>query len=274
MSDQAQPILPPEIEEIIFSLCAQSDLINSRNLITVAKRVYQWLIPQLYEVVIFRGDKNHGRPKFSSELLSVHGRHVRHILFWDIKPSKQTCIHDPATCLSWCPSVVDVALWYPDTEYNQQLIDQLLGLRLTHLSFNVMSFYTAATSLGVYVSFRYLTHLELIGSDITSELHEIKEYFPAMTHLAMDGNRRYSVDEILHYWGNQLEVLIWFIYKSDLLAAHKSGHYASTYPKVALMCSNRREYLRNWDESARGGPNSMWRTGEDMVKDQCRDAGL
>ena len=40
--EDTQPVFPPEIEEIIFSLCIQQGLENSKTLIFVAKRVYEW----------------------------------------------------------------------------------------------------------------------------------------------------------------------------------------------------------------------------------------
>ncbi|TFK62896.1 hypothetical protein BDN72DRAFT_964271 [Pluteus cervinus] len=263
--EEAQPIFPPEIEEIIFSLCAQSDLENSRNLILVAKRVHQWLIPQLYEVAIFHSVKVHGQPRYSSDLLKSHGRHVRHIMIW-VVDVEEICFQDPATCLSWCPNLVNVALWSSATLYHDIMVDQLLGLHLTHLSFDVTLLHSAIrvrnSATLAQVSFPSVTHLELIGLDITFEAKQIREYFPSLTHISMRGDRRLSAQDMLNCWGSRLKLLIWHTDRPTFIVDSGMDPTTSTSvpddPRVVVL-PRTRNCADDWNESARGGPRGYWR---------------
>ncbi|TFK64497.1 hypothetical protein BDN72DRAFT_846542 [Pluteus cervinus] len=265
MAEYPEPVFPPEIEEIIFSLCAQSDLSNSRNLIFVAKRVYTWIGAQLYKIAIFNSDMPTGVPRFHPDLLEVHGRHVRHIMFW-----LGTYPYDRATCLSRCPNVVDVALWEHDTIYDKKLMDQLLGLHLTHLSFDVTLLHAAITKEfpSTTASFLSITHLEPIGLDITLTAEEIKQCFPSVTHMIVDGGQGLSAQSILHCWGDQLKVLIWFEEASAYPEiAPNNVHDLPNDPRVVLI-DQKRDYVNEWNERARDGPKSIWKEAETII--ECR----
>ncbi|TFK61018.1 hypothetical protein BDN72DRAFT_850022 [Pluteus cervinus] len=276
--EDIQPVFPPEIEEIIFSLCTQSDLEKSGNLILVAKRVYHWLRPQLYGVAIFYDDKIPGRLRFQSDLLKVHGQHVRHLLFWDIV-SQDTCYHDPATCLSWCPNVVNVAFWSPGTVYDEALVNKLLSLHLTHLSFDVSSFHSAVThcSLSTQLTFTFVTHLELIGLKISPTANDVERYFPSVTHMALNANRGLSAQNILKCWKGQLEVLV--LYLAGSTSVGDSGidprisGYVPNDPRVVVM-PQIRGYVHDWNETTQNGPESIWRKAEGVIKRRRREGVL
>ncbi|TFK64391.1 hypothetical protein BDN72DRAFT_846637 [Pluteus cervinus] len=270
-----QPIFPPEIEEIIFSLCAQSNLEKSGNLILVAKRVYHWLKPQLYEVVIFHGDDTHGRLRFDSNLLEVHGQHVRHILFWDLAiGTHKRYYDDPATCLSRCPNIVNVALWNPYTVYDGTLVDQILSLPLTHLSFDVSSLHYALTkySLSKPLIFKFVTHLELIGLDISATMDEIERYFPSVTHIALNADRGLPAQDILRCWKNKLQVLVLYFGRS-IFGDNVRIADVPDDPRVIVMPQSQ-DYVYDWNEATRDGPGSIWRKAEVKVKRRRSEFGL
>ncbi|TFK69495.1 hypothetical protein BDN72DRAFT_959564 [Pluteus cervinus] len=264
--EDIEPAFPPEIEEFIFSLCAQGGLDNCKPLIFVARRVYHWLRPYLYKVVIFHEDRRHYGPRLDGKSLKIHGSYIRHILLWGVI-SEEQCLHDPATCLSWCPNVVDVALWDSDISYDQTLINQLLALPLTHLSFDVTVFHSHLTrySTSKSASFTSVTHLDLIGAEVKLRVSKIKEYFPSLTHLAINEKRRLSAQVILDCWGDQLEVLIWYINRSQADPAHS----VPDDPRVAVIYQVW-EYVREWNKATEDGPKSIWRIAEAKVEGRRR----
>ncbi|TFK64499.1 hypothetical protein BDN72DRAFT_901510 [Pluteus cervinus] len=264
-SEEIQPAFPPEIEELIFSLSAQSDLESSKILIFVAKRVYEWLKPHLYKVAILHDNQaDCGRLELDSKLLKIHGHHVRHLLLW-YRPWDEMFVHNPATFLSWCPNVVDIALWRVETVYDGDLVDQLLALPLTRISFDVTRLNDDITkySISKPISFTSVTHLELNGMEIRFPVDKIKGYFPSITHMALEEDLKLPVKDILDCWGDQLEVLIWY----------HGTKSVSDDPRVVVL-SPSGEYVRNWNEATKDGPSSVWRKAEEEVKRRRRDAGM
>ncbi|TFK69499.1 hypothetical protein BDN72DRAFT_857681 [Pluteus cervinus] len=264
MSEDPQPIFPPEIEEIIFSLCAQNGVDENKNLTLVAKRVYQWLSPQLYEVAILHRAISAGRPKFSNDLMDKHGRHVRHLLFWD-PTGFDASLQDPGTCISLCPNIVDLALWGSRVDFDSgTLLDQLLGLRqrLTRLSFGIDSFHSAVTQLPIStsISFISVTHLELIGLEITIKPDRIEEYFPSVTHLAFGEDKGLSANGILDCWKDQLKVLILYLDPDS-----DDAFNIPNDPRIAVILEDS-AFLQEWDEATEDGSSSIWRRAEEMVK--------
>ncbi|TFK59584.1 hypothetical protein BDN72DRAFT_851206, partial [Pluteus cervinus] len=256
-SEDTQPVFPPEIEEIIFSLYAQRNLKKSGNLILVAKRVYHWLRPWLYEVVIFHEDTTHDRLKFNSALLEIHGQHVRHILFWEITALKHYS-DNPVACLSWCPHVVNVALWSFNIVYDGALVNKLLSLHLTHLSLDVSLLHSAVTKylLSKPVAFISVTHLEIIEI-IDPTTNQIEQYFPSVTHLALSQGLGPSAQDILQCWKNKLEVLVWYVgrwmFGGDPGINSTIAGDVPNDPRVVVM-PQRRDCVYDWNETTRDGP--------------------
>ncbi|TFK69474.1 hypothetical protein BDN72DRAFT_959546 [Pluteus cervinus] len=265
MPDLLEPFFPPEIEEIIFSLCIQSDLWKSRHLILVAKRVYQWLRPQLYELALFYGGNIPRRPRFRSKLLKMHGQYVRHLLIWesfDFDSVECGLDDSPGKCFSWCPNVVSIALWGIKMRYDRTLVDQLIRLStsLTHLSFDVSLFDSRLKgySISTKVSFPSVTHLELTGYPIRLNWDDIRKYFPSLTHLALRAHIGLLAQ--LDDCGDQLELLIWY---SDALLD------PSTQPKdpriVVMSGPQRYDIVNDWVDGAKDVPSSIWRRIEQQV---------
>ncbi|TFK69496.1 hypothetical protein BDN72DRAFT_878452 [Pluteus cervinus] len=273
-SEDIQPAFPPEIEEYIFSLCLQDGLDSCKPLILVAKRVYQWLRPHFYKVAIFHdGKRQCGRPRFDSRLLKTHGPYVRHILFWGMRgidiseETRGSHVQKHATYLSWCPNVVEVALWDFDTSYHENLIDQLLALPVKRLSFDITLFHNELTNSSITkpISFRSVTHLHLIGKEITLQVKKLNKYLPSITHIAINEARHLSAQGILDCWGNQLEILIWYINRSS--SNHESG--VPDDPRIVII-DQPRDYVEDWYRATEDGPGSVWRIAEAEVKGRHR----
>ncbi|TFK60807.1 hypothetical protein BDN72DRAFT_965509 [Pluteus cervinus] len=261
-----QPVFPPEIEETIFSLCAQSGLKNCKNLTLVAKRVYEWLQPHLYKVAIVHNNRTYFEgPKFNRTLFKKYGQHVRQLLLWPL-PSDDSYLHKTATCLSWCPNVVDLSFWQPDPGFGKILIDRLLSLPLQRLSFDITGFHKELMrwTISGTVSFASVTHLHLIGTSIKLREEEIKQYFPNVTHMALNGSMGLSHNSILDCWKDKLKVLIWHTYLSNSV---------SDDPRVVVM-QPVWDYVGDWRDAREDGPKSVWRRAEVEVALRRRNAGL
>ncbi|TFK64498.1 hypothetical protein BDN72DRAFT_846543 [Pluteus cervinus] len=265
-----QPVFPPEIEEIIFSLCIQQGLQNTKSLSLVAKRVHEWLKPHLYKVAMLYDNTSHyGRPNFDSQVLKKHGRYVRHILLWEVG-SEEAYFLQPSTCLSWCPNIMDIALWHPGTVYDEDLIDRLLGLPLTHISFDITRFHNDLTkhSISKRVSFTSVTHLDLNGMRITLPVEKIKGYFPSLTHMALNKERELSAEAILGCWGDQFEVLIWYTNLDS-----ETGDRLPDDPRFIALPQTW-AWINEWHEATKDGPSSIWRRAEEEVRRRRQGLGM
>ncbi|TFK61604.1 hypothetical protein BDN72DRAFT_863471 [Pluteus cervinus] len=180
----------------------------------------------------------------------------------------------PGKCLAWCPNAVDVALWITLGYYDDELIHQLLCRRLTHLSFD---FESLRLKLGVHpeiprpIVFPFVTHLELIDSMITMTVRELKDHFPALTHLALNAagpNLISMTHDVLTLWKDQMKVLLW--YRGDtpspdpvVVPPDSDFPLPSDDPRLVVIRYGR-GYVGTWYEGTRGGM-SIWRVAEEAV---------
>ncbi|TFK61077.1 hypothetical protein BDN72DRAFT_965387 [Pluteus cervinus] len=291
MSDETEPIFPPEIEEYIFSIAVHTDWNCAKRLVFVAKRVHEWIIPQIYEVVNFYHLVIPGeRPKATSGNLIQYGKHVRRLmLHHNLRPGESPRISEPNTglhhslgeCLSWCPNVVDVALWVTEEQFDDVLVNQLLSLRLTHLSFDIGAFESVVpnhTGRSPPVSFEHVTHLELTGVDVRPVPQEMKKTFPSLAHLSLSGECSpiSLLNEVLDCWKDQLKTLIWYLGESDSgpmvipTATYKSEHEASNLmddPRIVIF-QDGRDCVETWYESSKGGLD-MWLIADEAVSSRA-----
>ncbi|TFK73050.1 hypothetical protein BDN72DRAFT_835377 [Pluteus cervinus] len=277
MSDPLEPKFPPELEESIFSFALHADWQNSVKLILVAKRVYYWLLPQIYEVVVFHSHRveNGRRPRCSSRNLVQYGKNARYIMFYNSQGPDRTGLHDTLTdCLSWCPNLIDVALWVKDELYEEVLVNQLLSLRqMTHLSWDFSAFQLGLAKFGYKPprTFTNVTHLELIGSYKVVNPYKVQEYFPSLTHIAFTARGQTPIEalrEVLNCFKDQIEVVIWYLGDSDdhpmPTVFPTSSWIRSDDPRIVVLDYGH-DFVDTWYEGTRNGP-SLWKVAEDTVK--------
>ncbi|TFK65033.1 hypothetical protein BDN72DRAFT_962829 [Pluteus cervinus] len=177
----ADPIFPPEIEHIIFTSAVKNQNLRPFpiNLILVARRVYEWLIPVIYRTISLQ--EGHEYPiQWDAEKLAKYGIYARHLFVW--KPSSHFRDTPQATKipLVLCPNVTDL-LWWP-RNYKADT-GAISHLPLTHLSIllNIVQ-----QTPHMIQTFSNITHLDNIGSftdDIT-----LVNHFTSLTHLSVHGN--------------------------------------------------------------------------------------
>ncbi|TFK61076.1 hypothetical protein BDN72DRAFT_849985 [Pluteus cervinus] len=283
MFRERQPTLPPELEEIVFSLCLRNDWNNARGLFLVAKRVYQWLIPQFYAVAIFHPNKIKGRrPRYTTRSLVHHGKHVRHMLLYNSTSANETGLYDTVEhCLSLCPNLQNVAMWTIEHRFEvlRKVVDRLVSLpHLTHLSIELRTLDSVINHYCPTVpTFEHVTHLELLQLGQLAYPRIIDGSFPALTHLSLDGLTSSSADPIevaLRHWKDRLKVVIWFLGEEGtdcLPEVIETSEYTSLNDPRVVILTYGSHYATTWNEGAEGGMG-IWRTAEEVVKRRRRVA--
>ncbi|TFK73823.1 hypothetical protein BDN72DRAFT_956168 [Pluteus cervinus] len=178
------PVLPPELQFIIFQVALENNMIDAQNLLFVARHVFDWLIPILYKVVLLSPRNLYAWPLLPLPItkLPQYGRHVHRLLL--LSPPD----HILDQYLQHCPNIVDFSSFseLPDPQF-----DLVLRLPLHHLCTTFIARKQYLNPLAPSV-FSKLTHITTNGEQIGLVSHC---HFPSLTHLAI-GDRSYSVREV------------------------------------------------------------------------------
>ncbi|KAJ7606677.1 hypothetical protein FB45DRAFT_949646 [Roridomyces roridus] len=185
MDDGSAPVLPPELERMIFELAAWWHPETIHSLILVARRVCIWVEPCLYRVSICRTG-----PERDSLLRMVESKqpaylatHVHHLALSCALGSDQV-----SRILSICTGVRDLALWtgytYPELLADLQQLKQLrrLSVNLRELCKTPMGTFAIPSAVELE-PFAYLTHLDVF-SELPESLWPIFQLLPSLTHLS------------------------------------------------------------------------------------------
>ncbi|TFK59581.1 hypothetical protein BDN72DRAFT_883906 [Pluteus cervinus] len=277
MADFAQPAFPPELEEFIFSLAIQNDLRLAGRLLLVARRVYEWSIPHIYEVVIFRANKESvPHQNLSPELFVEIGKHVHHML---VQTGSYDLEGETISCIARCPNLRSLALWIGNNfTYSQEVLNNLLSLKLKYLAFRIGAFSGGLAKQGRTLSFPLssVTHLELLGEIARVNSHQVKEYFPALTHFAINSFGILNLSglkEVLDTFGNQLEVAILYALqfgKADSRSPTVGVAFMGDDPRLVMLWHGASS-VDTWHDGVKGGPG-IWTIAEEAV--QARRAEL
>ncbi|TFK58353.1 hypothetical protein BDN72DRAFT_906821 [Pluteus cervinus] len=187
-----EPILPPELERITFILAleGQKEPAHPTNLLLVAKRVREWLIPVLYFKTIVRHSSqtyplNTINP---SQSIAQHGNHTKHLLLECRKSEGDD--EDSANILRYCPNVQRLTIW--GGNLGDVALSMLELKYVTHLSINkahlddamnvIEDTVTAQTLLQTFLS--KITHFENLGPIGENDLNGFKQFI-SLTHLCV-----------------------------------------------------------------------------------------
>ncbi|TFK69501.1 hypothetical protein BDN72DRAFT_959570 [Pluteus cervinus] len=264
-NEESLGTLPPEIEYEIFILAFCNNKREATNLLRVAKRVAEWLIPMLYEVVVLA----HGMHRQSyppMESLQLHGRHVRHLLVSSF-PSPT----DGHALLSTCPNVSDLVFWS-----GVQNTAQILNLPITRLYFENNDFIGAelwglpkTPQIEQWCS--HITHL-VLGSDINYSssvaLDDLKvlTLFPSLTHFMTFSWNKPPVIRRLLVCCLHLQVFVWLWGRGE---AEDPTHVVEGEdecpvddPRIVTLNGT---YVRDWMRSFQG-EDDFWILAEREIQ--------
>ncbi|TFK63433.1 hypothetical protein BDN72DRAFT_321735 [Pluteus cervinus] len=269
--ENMQPVLPPELEEMIFSLAYRSDRMKGDRLFLVARRVSCWLTPIKYEVII---GKDHIRFHTKSTIhlkrsdMERHGRHVRHLLVWGRLEV------DVPDLLSLCPNLEDIAIWTESllSSVGSTNISALTALRCTHLSINVASLIDRCGDTLPNPAFPFVTHLDItVGiTKVGVAGKAMFSHFPALTHLAVVYTEDHHLLKHLVDAVPKLKVLV-------LIAGSSHSYLSSRSQKdqslavlvdqriVNILCCP--SFVEDWERGARGDVD-MYKIAEDVIAER------
>ncbi|TFK66758.1 hypothetical protein BDN72DRAFT_961540 [Pluteus cervinus] len=174
------PHLPPELEQEIFLLAFRNDYRDAINLVQIAKRVFDWLIPSVLHVVQF-GAIQPAPITFNKSVYERYGHHVRHLFLESLEPD------DVRTYLRLFPNVTNLAVW---SDRSQSDIPDLLQLplNLTCLSIRPPHKLFPPFSRLTHLHFQFNFPMYATENNTQVPYHELLEpvlYLPNLTHLGM-----------------------------------------------------------------------------------------
>ncbi|TFK64395.1 hypothetical protein BDN72DRAFT_881537 [Pluteus cervinus] len=246
-NDNCNPILPPELEQQIFTMAFRDDesMDDSWSYLLVAKRTFEWLVPLLYEIVIMHNVMHWPPTHNFPENLPRYGHHVRHLL---LEKGKEGNIH-------YCPNVTNLAL--VDLEdIGSDLLKTLVSLPLKELSIDISILPESPLLIPFFAN---ITHLDMayIWSGAALEMFS---YFTSLTHLMLldrDDNQ-HLVNDIINRVPT-LKILVAVYYTThDIL---ETGGRDLWDPRVVgLSCT----FVPHWKAAARGLENP-WSFAEGVI---------
>ncbi|TFK66744.1 hypothetical protein BDN72DRAFT_899573 [Pluteus cervinus] len=237
------PRLPPELEYDIFILAFYNDSKNEKNLALVAKRVFDWLIPHRYHIVILSDSDEGSYPiGFNEATYQRYGHHVRHLLIGVLRLG---------VYLHLFPNVVNLAFW---VDYKPIHLPSLLQLPLTRLS--------ADPSPALFQVFSKLTHLDILSTASDDEISPVL-YLPNLTHLCVLRSISQSFLEMFLDKERCPELRVAIVWSfgsgSAVLYEHQSLEVDDNRV-VMVRCEPRHD----WQIGARGGFD-MWKFAEGVI---------
>jgi hypothetical protein len=264
------PHLPPELEYVIFILALENDYKDRRNLILVAKRVFDWyvyhsftwcfvhatisvrLIPRIFRVVLLHSTRS-VPIEFNKAAYERYGHYVEHLF---IEPNER------GQHISLFPNTKNLVLW---TDYNSTYVNSLLALPLTYLSISPSDLHPP--SLELFQVFSKLTHLDLVSMVAcwTTHLTTIGEllHLPKLTHLCvMYGFSAKTLNLFLDQSRcPRLRVVILWEFSGDETYLEKGGFPGVDDRRILRINCHP---LKDWEVGARGGID-MWKLADSIM---------
>ncbi|TFK65197.1 hypothetical protein BDN72DRAFT_900911 [Pluteus cervinus] len=297
---------PPEIEQKIFTYALKINSKQPNNLLLVARRVREWLLPIVWEVVVYQDPRLYEIPLDSILPLRQYGTHIQHLLlsvdYKYIEPSNPDDyqIHPHQifdSSLLLCPNITNLALWWLEPPVSLQPLVNLS--QLTHLSMDVNRILelirderdidsSGQTESRTWYStvqagdarpalFPNITHFdtrtaEWLGSRCHDNIPTLAIHFPKLTHLAHPRTQWTTANTVvirlsLKQFGG-LEVLVWW-------KAMKKGEGSGVEEDLKEKPRVEDERLvlvlmsgneEDWEREARGGGMGIWKLGDSVVE--------
>ncbi|KAJ7627032.1 hypothetical protein FB45DRAFT_1004645 [Roridomyces roridus] len=260
MSDnRVDPLLPSELERVIFQFAAYTEPISIPSLMLVAWRVKEWVAPLLYRVVLFA--------RVPSALKGVHCYpHKDNSTFFRAlsqKPSisktiRHLCINDDVDLIiSDCSSLED--LW---GSAGASDADSLSSCPLKRLYCSLEPLFQYKGIDFQHPLFSRLTHLEIFDRGVEDDLTSWAGLasIPHLMHLAFNEEDLFPIVPDLLRLCTQLRVLV------HLNAAATSWPEVSEGLKrelrfVGMRCG---EYIKDWHMGALTGED-YWSRAEVFI---------
>ncbi|KAF8149392.1 hypothetical protein B0H34DRAFT_733582 [Crassisporium funariophilum] len=257
MASSQEIYLPAELEREIFEIAASAYPSCVVELVRVARRVQEWVSPELYRVLragegrvvppIYCSESDVGSPRtLDIPRLKNIGPHVQHILLqkWHVSEIQEI--------LKYCPNVRNLALWIVRGSC-LPLLPVLSTLSIRRLSFDPLLFFPSHHEYHIPFDqplFWNITHLEIINAPSEWKSWHKIALMPKLSHLALSGELNQALlDDILENC-TLMELLI-------VISETEEGMTNEQHDRRVVVLEPSWDYLDHWELGARGG-DDFW----------------
>ncbi|KAJ7059545.1 hypothetical protein C8F01DRAFT_1144940 [Mycena amicta] len=249
--------LPPELEREIFEITVREHPEMRYPLLFVARRVYIWILPEIYRTLVFLRDGQH--PNIPGPWTSAGSVHVRHLVLSGHSGIRS--MHGDV--LQVCTGVTHLLLGSSRyDEARREAFVQLRNLRrLVCYTRGVFRASTIAAQDAVLPVFAHLTHLELMDTISDEDVVDFCATLPSLTHLAVNGTTWPVLQKLLDV-RKRLRTLIWL--SSD---RHGVRAMAAAAPQGFTDARLVFHVYNGWDEGALEGEN-YWSVAAEFLEDK------
>ncbi|TFK63197.1 hypothetical protein BDN72DRAFT_332350 [Pluteus cervinus] len=260
------PRLPPELEHEIFLIAFQNNFGDAWNLISTAKRVHDWFLPQAFEVVILGREPDFPVP-FTLEKFERYGLYIRSLSLarpWILNGRHE----DFPDYISHCPNITNLLMRTPYFTANP-LQDALAVLPLTHLVIEVRFILSTPPSPQLLQLFTNITHLHLDGSLLLvytpkSNPPYIRPLFPNLTHISFNGyQNRENIRLAIQGWNELRVVVLWRARPYPEQPCKGRRPDLQLHPRLVGVQS---DLHRQWEDNARGRGPDLWEYSEEIFQ--------
>ncbi|KAJ6608524.1 hypothetical protein B0H10DRAFT_525622 [Mycena sp. CBHHK59/15] len=260
-SEIPTPRLPPELERYIFEMSALAYKSSIPSYLLVAQRVHIWLEPLLYDVLAldYSAQPQNERDPTPADLRTQGflDAHVRHL-----SVSGAARLDQLLPLLAACTQITDLALWISSP--TPALLPQLAALPLRRLVADLTGLFGGPLRVTfAHPLFGALTHLDVRGARFDDwRLHAGLAHVPHLTHLAFRDRflPRVLRGALAHCARLQVLGVVWAARRSIGDVQEAEVVDARLF---MVVCA---DPVAEWETSARGGVDCMWRRAEAFVK--------
>ncbi|KAJ7255628.1 hypothetical protein C8J57DRAFT_598331 [Mycena rebaudengoi] len=250
------PVLPPELERIIFELAATRHPKTMPTLLLVAQRVLHWIQPLLYRTLVFTRSPPCPAPELQPTKFT---KFVQNLLIWG-----GFCFKDSVTllCSPDSTGIQKLALIRSDPS----MLPGLEKMQLRHLLIDLRQLFGPSSAISpARPPFNALTHLTLLNGDARLKFAEL----PALTHLCVGGARDLASLSSTLVNCATLHVLVNLFWAHWAVELFKEAHDSINDPRFVIMSFTFDDYIGDWMLGANGG-NDFWIRAEKFVAKRQR----
>ncbi|KAF7304550.1 hypothetical protein HMN09_00857700 [Mycena chlorophos] len=268
--ETSSPLLPPELERVVFELAAENDARTTRSLMLVATRVRIWIEPLMYRLIYLDTGDLHAFRGLISENPTL-GLHVQHLFLdlWTMRSDSPAGI----ALIAACPNVTNLALWtFMDTTTP---IPLPLLPKLSRLSTDIgfLTFNQTGAALSAHLEpIRSLTHLDItnVGWTMSQAIEGVKEIrraraLPSLTHLALGKASSVAPYMDILRMASQLQVLCMYVQQPE--DPHSSWEERIPDPRFCVVTVVNKPFSADWRIGAEGG-RGLWQRAEERVAER------
>ncbi|TFK69480.1 hypothetical protein BDN72DRAFT_897259 [Pluteus cervinus] len=254
------PILPPELEQRIFTLAFHNDggmkeMQDCCDLLLVAKKTFEWVAPLVYKIVIIHSTIHWPPMGLWPDKLQRYGKYVRHLLLEDGREA------NAKHYLTHCTNITNLALINLPRLAESHPLSLVAALPLKELSIDIRFLPESSQPIS---SFASITHLDLAYFSEWDELPvNILSQFPSLTHLMMLGDDNCTNEDVncIIEQVPELEVFILVSYiRPCRILQNELVDDLNDLRVVGLRCT----FVPHWKAAAQGLENP-WSFAEEVI---------